>query len=187
GIAMRLRAVLVLGLAVSVIGCEGVVFVISPTPVPAKNATESEQPPAVVVGATVTSPPPSPSPTTSGGSMARLQLSNASLLAPSGSQGWYTLVFFVTETSGASGAVIKSIRVVPPAGDSVETGETCWRSPVRVDAGSTSDAFRPGSSRVPSYCAPGVAAPVKPSFVSVTIRYIDDSGAAGAFTTRIDN
>jgi hypothetical protein len=184
---MRFRAVLVLGLAVSSIACEGVVFVISPTPVPAKNVTASEQSPAVAVGATVTSPPPSPSPTPSGSGTARLQLSNASLIPPPGAQGWYTLVFFVSETSGASGAVIKSIRVVPPAGDSVETGETCWGSPVRVDAGGTSDAFRPGSSRVPSYCAPGLAAPMKPSFVTVTIRYIDDSGAAGLFSTRIDN
>ena len=182
---MRFRAILVIGLAVSAMGCEGVVLIVSATPVPAKNAgADQSAAGANIVIATVT--PTSTPPAASAGT-ARLELSNASMAAPSSRQNFYALTFLMTETSGSSGAVIKSITVVPPSGDSDETGETCWHSPLRVEAGATSDAFRAGSSRVPSYCAPGVVSPVKPAFVTVTIRFVDDTGAAGVLSARIDN
>ena len=50
-------------------------------------------------------------------SAAQLALSNASIVAPSSRQGFYALTFLMTETSGSSAAVVKSILVVPPAGD----------------------------------------------------------------------
>jgi len=179
---MRFRAMLVVGLAVSAMACEGVVFVISPTPVPAKNAGSEQTGANIVVIASVTPAPPA-----TAASAARLELFNASMVAPSGRQGFYALTFLITETSGSSGAVVKSILVVPPVGDSDQTDETCWHSPLRVEAGTTSDAFRAGSSRVPYSCAPGVVAPVKPAFVTVTIRYVDDAGATGVLSARIDN
>src|SRR4030095_4037713 len=146
---MRFRAILVIGLAVSTMGCEGVVLIVSATPVPAKNAgADQSAAGANIVIATV--PPTSTPPAASAGA-ARLTLSNASMVA-SDRQGFYALTFLLTETSGSSGAVVKSILVVPSAGNSDETGETCWRSQVRVEGGTTSDAFRAGSSRVPSFC-----------------------------------
>src|SRR5262245_42296049 len=182
---MRFRAILLIGLAVSTMGCEGVVLIVSATPVPAKNAgaDQSAAGANIVIG-TVT--PTSTPPAASSGA-AHLQRSNPSMPVPPGQQNFYALSFLMTETSGSIGVVIKSIAVALPSGDSDETGETCWRSTIRVEAGTTSDAFRGGSSRVPSSCTPGVIAPVKPAFVTVTIRFVDDGGAAGVLSARIDN
>lgn len=103
--------------------------------------------------------------------------------------------FRIIETSGRSGAVIKSVVVKAPFPVATpdhqweETGENCWHSTVRVEAGGTLHAFfvEPYSPGGLYYCAPflsSLAAEGLPSVV-VTVTYVDDYGATGELSASI--
>ena len=103
--------------------------------------------------------------------------------------------FRITETSGRTGAVITSVvvkapfPVAPPDTQWEETGDFCWRSTVRVEAGGTLDAFfvdpyAPGGLY---YCAPfhSSLAPQGLPSILVTVIYADDHGARGEIEASI--
>ena len=107
----------------------------------------------------------------------------------------YSPRFRIIETSGRTGAVIKAVvvkapfPVTPPDTYWEETGELCWRSEVRVEAGGTLHAFavEPYSPGGLYYCAPflsSLAAEGLPSVV-VTVIYVDDYGATGEVVASI--
>lgn len=97
--------------------------------------------------------------------------------------------FRIIETSGRTGALIRSVVVRAPltvaAPDTQweETGESCWGRKVRVESGGTLLAFsvEPYSTGGLAYCAPflsSLAAQGLPS-VWVVVTYVDDNGVGG--------
>ena len=100
----------------------------------------------------------------------------------------------IVETSGRSGAVIKTVvisapvPVLAPDTFAYETGEGCWRIQVRVEAGGTLNAFFGApDSGVLGYCAPEFTSiPAEPfSSLVVTVTYLDDHGGTGQLVASI--
>jgi len=93
--------------------------------------------------------------------------------------GLFNLVekFDLTETSGLSGATIRSITSLSDVVSDM-TGVECWRDPIRVPAGGTLDTFDAGLDSL-GYCAPASATRDRSAQVSIVISFLDDAGRAG--------
>jgi hypothetical protein len=89
--------------------------------------------------------------------------------------------FTLTETGGTSGATIQQIWSTVAGGESFETAAECWRTPIRVAPGSTTDAFDAGWNDL-SYCAPFAVGRV-PATVLIRVSYTDDAGRWGSVET----
>ena len=90
--------------------------------------------------------------------------------------------FTLTETGGTSGATIQDIWSSVAGGESNGTGPQCWRTPIRVAPGSTTDAFDAGWDGLVWYCAPFAFGRV-PSTVTISVSFVDDDGRYGSVET----
>lgn len=120
--------------------------------------------------------------------IAQLELFDASVVAVPGG---YSVAFLLKETSGQSGAVIKSVQIANDAGRVDVTDGSCWgwSTVIRVPPGGTLDAF---DSRFASplltpgpydYC--GAYSIGATSQVRVTVVFADDGGTIGTVTASI--
>jgi hypothetical protein len=96
-----------------------------------------------------------------------------------GSQGWFGFDprFDLIETSGESGATVLTVTMSTVDG-SDETGQECWRDPIRVEPAGTVDVFDAGYDSL-GYCAPDAAARSSSAAVTLTVKFKDDFGATG--------
>jgi hypothetical protein len=126
--------------------------------------------PSVVVSLPAPTPPSKPV------GQARVVLSNFTItVLPTYSA---EVRFLVMETSGLSGATIQAVTV-SSSRESDRTDASCWRQPIRLEAGSTLNVFDAGSKSL-SYCAPyfdGAVSDSDPT-LSVTVAFVDDSGVS---------
>ena len=133
------------------------------------------------ITSTVTQTPPPPPPAPKTAATARLVVSDFTLTVHPGysAQARFTL----TEIGGVSGATIDTVAVWTMQ-ETDFTGQSCWKTPIHVEAGGTLDAFDARSGSL-SYCAPYFDGPISDS-VSLTVTFIDDHGVAGTVnaTTR---
>ena len=129
--------------------------------------------------------PSSPGPVAVGPSNAVLAMSSVSITVagPADQPGTFYFItkFGLTETGGTSGATIKDIWVSLAGGDSSGTGDSCWRTPIRVAPGATTDAFDAGWDEL-SYCAPFAVGRV-PATVTIDVSFVDDDGRYGSVET----
>lgn len=168
---MRARLVLVNALVLPIVyGCDGTKSPTQPTP------------------SVVNAPAPVPM-----SGPAEVTISDVSLRFSSNRDGlsMYWVHFNLNETSGRSGAVIKSVMVSAPGADTAEVQERSWLDEgieVRVYAGGTSDAFGPNGATYRSYCycAPLIRSQGFPQFVVITVRFVDDTGQQGEVVSRFD-
>src|SRR5262245_10090289 len=94
----------------------------------------------------------------------------------------YAVRFRITEVSGLSGAVVKSVAISPGG----TATEACWGTPLRVEAANSSDAFR----AVPAVaqCAPMInlyPVPPVPFEFTITITYVDDFGRRSTVSAHV--
>ena len=129
--------------------------------------------------------PSLPGPVAVGPSNAVLAMSDVTITVggPADEPGTFYFItkFALTETGGTSGATIKDIWVSVAGGDSSGTGAGCWRTPIRVAPGATTDAFDAGWDGL-AYCAPFGFGRV-PSIVTINVSFVDDDGRAGSVGT----
>ena len=98
----------------------------------------------------------------------------------------YEVRLLLRESSGRSGATIKSIDVsnpnpAPGGTGSQGTGESCWVDTQRAPPGGTLDTFyTDAGSRWLSYCYVGIDGPAVVSSLKVDVRFQDDDGHAGS-------
>ena len=118
----------------------------------------------------VTPAPPQPS------SLAIEQLSvGLPPLALQDGKFWYRVKFFVRETSGHSGAIIRRIVVTSPDAAN-DNDPSCWGDfLITVTAGGTLDLFTPEKVKVllGDYCAPAALAHSDSFQVAVSITFTD--------------
>jgi hypothetical protein len=118
----------------------------------------------------VAAPPPAGVP------VAKLELRN--LRFARAGEGWYDAKFVLVETSGISGAVITSVTVIDPRGNSEIFAPGCWRTELRVAAGGALDVFETGVGMA-VYCRPGASPSAVTSELRVSVTFVDDSGTSG--------
>ena len=141
------------------------------------------------IGPALIQAPASPSPDAPRASVAKLELVNGSVL---GYPGGYSVAFLLKETSGQSGAVIRSVHVADDAGVVTVSDASCWGSNVviRVPPGGTlADFDRPFTSQALSpdpytYCGAYSSGPPTTQ-LRVTVIFADDFVATGTVTARI--
>ena len=92
----------------------------------------------------------------------------------------YAVRFWLTETTGKSGAIITGIDLTAP-NETDSTGPSCWISTIRVEPGGTLDVFDRGWDDL-YYCAPSVISLVRASSITIVVRFTDDNGGAGTVT-----
>lgn len=146
-----------------------------PDPVPVLTAPSAPLPPASPL-------PPVPPLATS-----ELVISHVSVTeSPPPSQGAYYVYnvrFWLTETTGKSGATIVGVELGAP-NETDSTGPGCWVETIRVEPGGTLDVFDKGWEDL-SYCAPSVVSFVKASSITVVVSFTDDSGGPGTATKTV--
>ena len=146
--------------------------------------------PEPVVVLTAPSPPlPPQSPVPPGRPFATsdLEISHVAVteLAPASREAYYVyqVRFWLTETTGKSGATVSGLEVgAPDETDSI--GPSCWRDIIRVQPGGTLDVFDVGYDAL-SYCAPSVVSRVKASSITIVVRFTDDDGGSGTVTKTV--
>ena len=114
--------------------------------------------------------------------LAQLRLSRIGLdPTKSGSPLTFVVRFRITESSGISGAVVRSVAIDPGG----TTSDHCWGAPLRVGAGENSDAFR--ELPAVAQCAPTLTAAALAPVVSfdITIAFVDDLGRPGTLAAHI--
>jgi len=91
---------------------------------------------------------------------------------------YYEARFELKETSGKSGATIRSVAISVGGGEVESTGPDCWGEVVRVPSGGTLTYFDSGWEDL-SYCAPFAASRVEAEGFSVIVTFVDDDGRRG--------
>ena len=144
-----------------------------PDPVPVLTAPSAPLPPA--------SPLP-PVPPFATNELVISHVSVTELGPPSpGTYYVYNVRFWLTETTGKSGATILGVELGAP-NETDSTGPSCWLESIRVDPGGTLDVFDRGDL---SYCAPSVVSLVKASSITIIVRFTDDNGGVGTATKTV--
>jgi hypothetical protein len=129
--------------------------------------------------------PTIPGPVATGPSLAVLEMSDVSITlggdADEPGALYLNEKFKLTETGGKSGATIQHIWSSVEGGETFGTGHQCWRTPIRVAPGSTTDAFDARADDL-VYCAPFAVGRV-PATVRIHVSFADDDGRFGSVET----
>lgn len=131
-------------------------------------------------------PPASPVPPARSVATSELEISHVGLteIAPPSRDAYYVYgaTFWLTETTGKSGATITGVELGAPD-ETDSTGPSCWRDIIRVQPGGTLEVFDRYDAL--SYCAPSVISRVKASSITIVVSFADDDGGVGTATKTV--
>ncbi len=144
-------------------------------------------PVAVLTAPSAPLPPASPVPPVPPFATSELVISHVSVTelppSPQGAYYVYNVRFWLTETTGKSGATIVGVDLGAP-NETDSTGPSCWVTSIRVEPGGTLDVFDRGWEDL-LYCAPSVISLVKASSITIVVSFTDDNGGLGTATKTV--